>query len=86
MQVTELNDSIKVRAASSPGGKVTPRLFKHGHRTFRVKNVNTRWEDRDGNYKVLHLTVTVAESDDIFQLCFREKDLTWLLEKVRMEG
>ena len=69
MQVTELNDPIKVRANFSPGGQVTPRLFTHGPRTFRVKRVNARWEDRDGNYKVLHLTVTVTDSDDIFQLC-----------------
>lgn len=78
--------SIKVGAGLYPSGQATPRLFKGGHRTFRVERVNNSWESRDGNYKVLHLTVTVTESDDIFQLCFREKDLTWWLEKVRMEG
>ena len=86
MQVTELNDPIKVRVDFSSGGKVTPRLFTHGPRTFRVKRVNTRWEDRDANYKALRLTVTVTESDDVFQLCFREKDLTWVLEKVMLPG
>jgi hypothetical protein len=41
MQVTELNDPIKVRADFSPAGRVTPRLFKLGPRNFRVKRVNT---------------------------------------------
>ena len=66
--------------------KVTPHLFKRSHRTFRVKRVNNKWESRDGNYKVLHLTVTVTDSDDVFQLCFKEKDLTRVLEKVGREG
>ena len=49
-----------------------------------MKRVNTRSESREGNYTVLHLTVTVTDSDDVFQLCFSEKDLTWLIEKVMM--
>ena len=66
------------------GRHIPPLFFRHGPRIFRVKRVNNRWESRDGNYKVLHFTVTVTESDDIFQLCFREKDLIWVLEEVWM--
>jgi len=65
MQVTELSDPLKVRADFSPGGQVTPRLFTHGPRTFRVKRVNTRGEDRDGNYKVLHRPVNLVYPLDL---------------------
>ena len=86
MQVAELNEPIKVRADFLPGGEVQPRLFRRGHRTFRVTNVNATWEDTEGQHALLYLTVTVSNSDDVFQLCFREEDRTWWLQQVMMEG
>ena len=82
----KLKAFTRVRAHFSPGSKVMPRRIDYGHRTCRVKQVNTRWEDRNGNCKILHPRVTVTDSGDVFQRCHREKDLTWLLEKVRMVG
>ena len=86
MQVTELNEPIKLQTDFSPGGQVTPPSLQTLAQDLSSEADNNRWESRDGNYEVLHLTVTVTESDDLFQLCFREKDLTWVLEKMRMEG
>ena len=86
MQVARLNEPVKVRADFLPGGEVRPRLFKRQNRTFRVTQVNATWEDTEGQHGLLYVTVSVCDSDDVFQLCFREQDRTWWLQQVMMEG
>ena len=87
MQITEINEPVKVRADFSPGGKVVPLLLKRrDRRVFRVTRVNSTWEDREQQKKLLYFSVSVEESDDVFQLCYREEDRTWMLECVMQEG
>lgn len=87
MQATRINERIKVRADFSPGGRLTPVLFKRGERgALRVAAVNASWEDREGDGKLLFFSVRVAESDDIFQLRYRESDRTWWVDSVLMDG
>lgn len=87
MQSVRLNERIKVRADFSPGGRITPVLFKRGERdAFRVRAVNAAWEDRQGEGKLLFFSVVVAGSEDIFQLRYRESDRTWWVDLVLMDG
>ena len=87
MQAVKINERIKVRADFSPGGRVTPVLFRRGERdAFRIRAVNAAWEDREGQGKLLYFSVRVAESEDIFQLRYRESDRTWWMDSVLMDG
>ncbi|MCD6415139.1 MAG: hypothetical protein J7M08_00370 [Planctomycetes bacterium] len=87
MEITHVNQPIKVRADFLPGGGVTPLLFKwNGRRTFRITRVNSSWEDSEQQHKSLYFSVNTDRSDDVFQLCFRQEDRTWWLQCVMMEG
>jgi len=87
MQIAEIKERIKVRADFHPNGKVVPLLFKrNGHETYRVRRINSTWEDREQEHKLLYFSLSVEGSDDVFQLCFREEDRTWWLECVMLEG
>jgi len=87
MEVSEIGERIKVRADFYPNGKVMPLLFKrNGYETFRVSQVNSTWEDREQEHRLLYFSVSVEGSDDVFQLCFREDDRTWWLQYVMLNG
>jgi hypothetical protein len=87
MQLVKLDERIKMRADFTPGGKVVPLLFKRGDRdVFRVKEVNASWEDRETEGRQLYFSVRVSQSDDIYQLRYRENDRTWWVDAVLMDG
>ena len=86
MQVVKLNERIKVRADFSAGGGIVPLLFRRPDQDpFRVKEVNASWEDREGESRQLYFSVRVTQSDDIFQLRYREDDRTWWVDAVLMD-
>ena len=87
MEITRIRERIKVRADFTSGGKVLPRLFKRKNgETCRVARVNCTWEDREEQGRLLYFSINVEDSDDVFQLCYRARDHTWLLECVMLEG
>jgi len=87
MQIVEMKEAIKVRADFIPGGKVVPLLFKRrGQGVFQVRRVNSTWEDKEQEHKLLYFSVNTDKCDDVFQLCFREEDRTWWLECVMLDG
>lgn len=86
MEVSKLNERIKVRADFTPGGRVAPLLFKRGGcDVFRVKEINAMWEEREAQGKQLYFSVRVAQSDDVYQLRYREYDRTWWIDAVLMD-
>jgi len=87
MQISRLHEPIRVRADFGPGGVVKPRLFKREKmEAFRITRVNSKWEDKEQEHTLLYFSVCTDRSDDVFQLCFRERDRTWWLECVMMDG
>ena len=87
MQVEEMNERIKVRADFTPGGRIVPLLFKRdGQEAFRVKQINAIWEDREIQGKRVYFSVSVAQSDDIYQLRYQEQDRSWWLDLLTMDG
>ena len=83
MQTVEIKERIKVRADFTAGGKIVPRLFRRNeHHIFRVKKINAAWEDKEANGKLLYFSVSVEESDDIFQLCYRESERSWWIDSI----
>ena len=86
MEVAHIKERIKVRADFAPSGKVTPLLFKRGQMIYRIRRVNSIWEDRQQQGKLLYFSVLTDRSDDVFQLCYRHDDRSWWLELVMMDG
>ncbi len=87
MQVVQINERIKVRADFTPGGRIIPLKFKRGEQEpFRVRKVNASWEDRGDGSRLVYFSVSVDRSDDVFQLRYREKDRTWWLDSLMLEG
>jgi len=83
MQTVEIKERIKVRVDFTAGGRVTPLMFrKDRHRCFHVKQINAIWEDREAGGKLLYFSVSVEESDDVFELCYREGERTWWIDSV----
>ncbi|MFW6114029.1 MAG: tetratricopeptide repeat protein, partial [Actinomycetota bacterium] len=55
MQIEEINQPIKVRADFLPSGRVRPLLFRRDRgRLHRVSRVNSTWEDRRGERRLLY--------------------------------
>jgi hypothetical protein len=87
MQIAEIREPVKVRADFFPGGTVMPLRFKRkGHEAFRVRQVNSTWEDTEREQRRLYFSVTTDRSDDAYQLCYQEDDRTWWLDSVMMDG
>jgi len=87
MQAVEINKRIKVRADFTPGGRIIPLMFKKAHyEPYHVRKVNAVWEDQESKRKVVYFSLTVAESDDVFQLRYCESDRTWWIDSVLMDG
>ncbi|MFW6107324.1 MAG: hypothetical protein ACOC8A_01390 [bacterium] len=87
MQVAQIHEPVKVRADFLPGGTVVPLLFKRrDQRVFRVRQVNSTWEDTEQESTRLHFSVTTDRSDDAYQLCYQAEDRTWWLDSVMMDG
>jgi len=87
MQVVEMNERVKVRADFSPGGKMVPLLFKRDRQDpFRVRKVNASWEDREAKGRRVYFSVSVAESEDVYQLRYQEHDRTWWIDSLMVDG
>jgi len=87
MQVVDMKERIKVRADFTPGGSIVPLLFKRERQDpFRVKEINATWEDREARGKRVYFSVTVEQSDDVYQICYQEHDRTWWLDALMTDG
>jgi hypothetical protein len=84
MLVEQLDEPIKVRA-DFQGGVIRPLLFRRGPICHRVVQLNTCWEDREGQHKIYFFSVSVA-SGDVYQLRFHAGDLLWYADSVMMEA
>ena len=83
MQVEKTDEPLKVRADFGAGGTVSPLMLRRGERVYRVRQVNGRWEDREGLYRLHYFSLTV-DSGDVFQVVFRPGEATWRLTCVAM--
>ncbi len=84
MQIEKTDEAIKVRADFNEGGTINPIILKRGAKTFRVMQVNGRWEDREGLYRIFCFSLTV-DSGDVFQVAFRPGEACWRLTCVAFQ-
>ena len=84
MQLVEIGESVKVRSDIG-GGRIVPLLIRRGEATYRIKQVNSSWEDREGSGKTYYFSVT-TDSGDILKLSLKSEDMIWRIESVILEG
>ena len=83
MIVETLNEPAKVRA-DFRGGVITPLAFKRKGKTYRVKRVHARWDERRGRLRQYFFSVETDEA--IFELRLNGDDMTWRIERVYLDG
>ena len=84
MLIEPLQEAIKVRA-DFQGGVIHPVLFRRGAVLHRVTAVHARWEDREGQQKILYFSVGVG-AGDVYQLSYHAGDLLWYADSVMVES
>ena len=62
-------------------GKIEPVRFRWGTREFTVATRNATWTDRETRPHRHFFSVT-TESGEIFQLCYREGDSVWIVDRI----
>lgn len=83
MLVEELDEPIHVRADFA-GGKIVPRLFKRGQRTYKINAVNAGWIEREGTHPTHCFSVQVGE--ETYFLSYHTGESSWRLTKVVLDG
>lgn len=84
MHWERLDEPVKVRVDFSEG-VATPIRFRLGGRAYRVMNVNSRWEAREGR-KLRHFFAVTTDSQDAYQLSFDPEGLVWRVDGVMYDG
>ena len=78
MEPTNINKIIKVGAIFQ-GGNIAPKWFHYDNKKYEIKEVNYRWEDWEGQEKILLFSVTDGANN--YEISFNLKRMVWKLEK-----
>lgn len=79
--VVVIGEVIKVGAVFG-GGKVLPRWFVWKGRKYTVEEITYTWKDKEGRETLHHFSVT--DGSDLFELCYREREMSWYLASVEV--
>ena len=63
--------------------KITPRLFIWNNKTYKIRNVTYRWQERRGQELINFFSVSTGA--DLYQISFSAIVYSWRLEKI-IEG
>lgn len=75
----KVGDKIKVLAVFE-GGAVIPKIFKWKDRTYKIKNVNLAYQEREGRSINYYYSVDCLDGG-VFKLCYNDEKLTWTIEE-----
>lgn len=81
MSYVQIEEPIEVIAHFSAQGLIEPLAFSWAGRQYRVKETTYRWRSGKGR-ATLRFFAVVTASGDAYQLCYRDEDATWRLEKI----
>jgi hypothetical protein len=81
MGYVEVQEPVLALVRFSPEGEIRPLAFVWAGRRHQVKTTTYRWRTGKGRETCRHFAVT-TESEDAFQLTYREESATWWIEQV----
>lgn len=76
----EINLPIKVIAVFK-NCTVTPLFFKYENRSYKIKNIDLVYPQREGNVDFMSFSVS-DKNDNSYKLRFNQKTLEWMLEEI----
>ena len=79
----KIDEPIEV-SVNFQGQRVVPAFFKWRGRTYRVEKVNLVHQERDGQDRVFHFSV--SDRANYFRLAFFTRDLSWRIRELFYEG
>ncbi len=83
MDITDLDERIRVGAIFSEGGRLQPVWFALNGRRYAIERVTYAWQERDGAVKVYHFAAKVGAT--IYELAFDSAALAWRLARSYVE-
>ncbi len=81
MGYVEVQEPVTALVQFSPHGEIRPLAFLWAGKRHRVKLTTYRWRTGKGRETLRHFAV-VTETEDAFQLSYREESGTWWIEQV----
>jgi hypothetical protein len=85
MAYSQIQEPVEVIARFSPQGMIQPLAFDWGGQRHRVQKVTYRWRTGKGR-ATLRFFAVMTDAKDACQLCYRDEDATWWLERVWIPG
>ena len=79
MNIEAIGEPIRVLALCE-GGAVRPLRFQWAGRAYKVRAINARWIDRQGDAYRLHYSVQVG--NETYHLHFASPEVQWWLDEV----
>lgn len=76
-----VQEPVEVIAQFSAQGMICPLAFTWSGRQYRVQKTTYRWRTGRGR-DTLRFFAVVTPAEDSYQLCYKDGDSTWWLEKV----
>jgi len=80
MGYVDIAEPVEVVASFSPEGMIHPLSFAWAGREHQVREITYRWRTGKGRSTLRFFAVT-TETEDAYQLCYRDEDSTWWLER-----
>lgn len=77
MDITDLDDKVRVGVIFGEDGRLQPVWFARNGRRYAVDRVTYAWQERDGAVKIYHFAVAVGGT--VFELALNASTLTWRL-------
>ncbi|QWR77663.1 hypothetical protein [Candidatus Magnetomonas plexicatena] len=75
-----VGERIAVLATFGGERKLKPLKFKWSNNTVEIKEITYFWQDREGDARVYHFSVT--DGCAVYELSFNSLSIVWTLEKV----
>ncbi|MEO5356498.1 MAG: hypothetical protein H7844_04275 [Nitrospirae bacterium YQR-1] len=76
----QIGERITVLASFGSDTKLKPLKFKWSNRTVVIKEITYFWQDREGEARVYHFSVT--DGSAVYEISFNSLSIVWVLERL----
>ena len=81
--IVTIEEQVKVGAVFG-NGKVIPKWFVWKGEKYPICAITYTWRDKEGKETRHHYSVT--DGINLYELCYLERQMTWYLASVEVEG